>query len=371
MNMGLLKAYNGLLGAFVTVFGLYHVFLPYHAIELYGEYDPAPPPPAPPSPSLRHSGARLYEHRTPATGAWFITMMGIMMILVGTCLMASRAWGSEVRAIVGSVTLALFFAILGVLLIEGPESGLPRFTASNPVHVSLVVAISLYIPALIVNRMEPGVFEWDKEARVFEESDGEDEKLTTTNTGDDSPVYGAIDEFESDEPSGAVARVLARQSDYYAVLGVRNDTARSLSTRKLRERYDALVNAIEKAPRGKDRENAVSVAQSAHATLANPLTRAMYDGWRQHVFPAKAFGRAGTPRGGSHGEAGHVPRWCASVLRTPVVGSAFAILITVLLMPVAAALAAAFAVWWLLMAPIRACADLETKPGRKRRESCV
>ena len=132
LNMGLLKAYNGLLGAFVTVFGLYHVFLPYHAIELYGEFDPAPPPPAPPSPSLRHSGARLYEHRTPATGAWFITMMGIMMILVGTCLMASRAWGSEVRAIVGSVTLALFFAILGVLLIEGPESGLPRFTALQP-----------------------------------------------------------------------------------------------------------------------------------------------------------------------------------------------------------------------------------------------
>ena len=272
------------------------------------------------------------------------------------------------RAIVGSVTLALFFAILGVLLIEGPESGLPRFTASNPVHVSLVVAISLYIPALIVNRMEPGVFEWDKEARVFEESDGEDEKLTTT-TGDDSPVYGAIDEFELDEPSGAVARVLARQSDYYAVLGVRKDTS-ALSTRKLTERYDALVNAIERAPRGKDRENAVSVARSAHATLANPLTRAMYDGWRAHVFPAKAFGRAGTPRG-SHGQTGHVPRWCASVLRTPVVGSAFAILITVLLMPVAAALAAAFAVWWLLMAPIRACADLETKPGRKRRESCV
>ena len=302
MNMGLLKAYNGLLGAFVTVFGLYHVFLPYHAIELYGEYDPAPPPPAPPSPSLRHSGAILYEHRTPSTGAWFITMMGIMMILVGTCLMASRAWGSEVRAIVGSVTLALFFAILGVLLIEGPESGLPRFTASNPVHVSLVVAISLYIPALIVNRMEPGVFEWDKEARVFEESDGEDEKLTTT--GDDSPVYGAADEFfESDELGGAVARVLARQSDYYAVLGVRKDTS-ALSTRKLTERYDALVNAIERAPRGKDRENAVSVARSAHATLANPLTRAMYDGWRRHVFPAKAFGRAGTPRGGSRGLSG-------------------------------------------------------------------
>ena len=304
MNMGLLKAYNGLLGAFVTVFGLYHVFLPYHAIELYGEYDPAPPPPAPPSPSLRHSGARLYEHRTPATGAWFITMMGIMMILVGTCLMASRAWGSEVRAIVGSVTLALFFAILGVLLIEGPESGLPRFTASNPVHVSLVVAISLYIPALIVNRMEPGVFEWDKEARVFEESDGEDEKLTTT-TGDDSPVYGAIDEFELDEPSGAVARVLARQSDYYAVLGVRKDTA-ALSTRKLRERYDALVNAIEKAPRGKDRENAVSVAQSAHATLANPLTRAMYDGWRRTCSPRRrsdARGRRGVGRTGSRTRA--------------------------------------------------------------------
>jgi len=366
LNMGLLKAYNGLLGAFVTVFGLYHVFLPYHAIELYGEYDPAPPPPAPPSPSLSHSGARLYEHRTPATGAWFITMMGIMMILMGTCLMASRAWGSGVRAIVGSVTLALFFAILGVLLIEGPESGLPRFTASNPVHVSLVVAISLYIPALIVNRMEPGVFEWDKEARVFEESDGEVEKLTTTTTtGDDSPVYGASDEFESDGPGGAVARVLARQSDYYAVLGVRKDRGAAPSKGKLRERYDALVNAIERAPRGKDREDAVSVAQSAHATLANPLTRAMYDGWRAHVFPARTFGR------GSHGQAGHVPRWCASVLRTPVAGSAFAILITVLLIPVAAALAAAFAVWWLLMAPIRACADLETKPGRKRRETCV
>ena len=30
--MGLLKAYNGLLGAIVTVFGAYHVLFPYHAI---------------------------------------------------------------------------------------------------------------------------------------------------------------------------------------------------------------------------------------------------------------------------------------------------------------------------------------------------
>ena len=118
-------------------------------------------------------------------------MMGIMMILVGTCLMASRAWGSGVRAIVGSTTLALFLAILGVVLIEGPESGLPRFTTSNPVHVALVVAIVLYIPPLIVNRMEPGVFEWDKAAHVAteEDSDGEDEKLIAAD--DDSPIYGA------------------------------------------------------------------------------------------------------------------------------------------------------------------------------------
>ena len=74
--MGLLKAYNGLLGAVVTVFGAYHVLFPYHAIELYGVYDPVPPPPAP-----SQSGARLYVHDdTPATGSWFITMMGIMMI---------------------------------------------------------------------------------------------------------------------------------------------------------------------------------------------------------------------------------------------------------------------------------------------------
>ena len=202
--MGLLKAYNGLLGAVVTVFGAYHVLFPYHAIELYGVYDPLPPPPAP-----SQSGARLYVHDdTPATGSWFITMMGIMMILVGTCLMASRAWGSGVRAIVGSTTLALFLAILGVVLIEGPASGLPRFTPSNPVHVALVVAIVLYIPPLIVNRMEPGVFEWDKAAHVAteEDSDGEDEKLIAA--GDDSPIYGAA-EF-SDDPGGAVARVMAR-----------------------------------------------------------------------------------------------------------------------------------------------------------------
>ena len=209
------------------------------------------------------------------------------MILVGTCLMASRAWGSGVRAIVGSTTLALFLAILGVVLIEGPESGLPRFTPSNPVHVALVVAIVLYIPPLIVNRMEPGVFEWDKAAHVAmteEDSDGEDEKLIAAD--DDSPIYGAA-EF-SDDP---VARVLARQSDYYAVLGVRKDTARVLSARKLRERYDALVNAMEKAPGGKDRETALAAARSAHATLANPLTRAMYDGWRRYVFPARGDGR--------------------------------------------------------------------------------
>ena len=56
-DMGLLKAYNGLLGAVVTVFGAYHVLFPYHAIELYGVYDPLPPPPAP-----SQSGARLYVH---------------------------------------------------------------------------------------------------------------------------------------------------------------------------------------------------------------------------------------------------------------------------------------------------------------------
>ena len=257
-----------------------------------------PPPPAPIS-----IGARLYVHDdTPATGSWFITMMGIMMILVGTCLMASRAWGSGVRAIVGSTTLALFLAILGVVLIEGPESGLPRFTPSNPVHVALVVAIVLYIPPLIVNRMEPGVFEWDKAAHVAmteEDSDGEDEKLIAAD--DDSPIYGAA-EF-SDDP---VARVLARQSDYYAVLGVRKDTARVLSARKLRERYDALVNAMEKAPGGKDRETALAAARSAHATLANPLTRAMYDGWRRYVFPARgdaARGRRGARTGTCRGGA--------------------------------------------------------------------
>jgi hypothetical protein len=231
------------------------------------------------------------------------------------------------------------------------------------VHVALVVAIVLYIPPLIVNRMEPGVFEWDKAAHVAmteEDSDGEDEKLIAAD--DDSPIYGASD--FSDDP---VARVLARQSDYYAVLGVRKDTARVLSERKLRERYDALVNAMEKAPGGKDRETALAAARSAHATLANPLTRAMYDGWRRYVFPARGDGGARTPRG-SHG---HMPRWCASVLRTPVVGVLFAIFITILLLPVAAAMAAIFAAWWLLLAPIRACADLETRPGRKRRDSCV
>ena len=150
------------------------------------------------------------------------------------------------------------------------------------------------------------------------------------------------------------------------MLGVRKDTARVLSERKLRERYDALVNAMEKAPGGKDRETALAAARSAHATLANPLTRAMYDGWRRYVFPARVDG-VRTPRG-SHG---HMPRWCASVLRTPIVGVLFAIVITILLLPVAAAMAAIFAAWWLLLAPIRACADLETRPGRKRRDSCV
>ena len=151
------------------------------------------------------------------------------------------------------------------------------------------------------------------------------------------------------------------------MLGVRKDTARVLSARKLRERYDALVNAMEKAPGGKDRETALAAARSAHATLANPLTRAMYDGWRRYVFPARGDDGARTPRG-SHG---HMPRWCASVLRTPIVGVLFAIVITILLLPVAAAMAAIFAAWWLLLAPIRACADLETRPGRKRRDSCV
>ena len=158
----------------------------------------------------------------------------------------------------------------------------------------------------------------------------------------------------------AVARVLARQSDYYAVLGVRKDTA-APSKGKLRERYDALVNAIERAPRGKDREDAVSVAQSAHATLANPLTRAMYDGWRAHVFPAKAFGRAGTPRG-SHGQTGHVPRWCRPCEDA---GGGFGVCDSDhgFIDPGGGA-AAAFAVWWLLMAPIRAC-DL----GRSRAQA--
>ena len=97
--------------------------------------------------------------------------------------------------------------------------------------------------------------------------------------------------------ASAVARVLARQSDYYAVLGgaeryVGAEYAQADGTVRR-----ALVNAIEKAPRGKDRENAVSVAQSAHATLANPLTRAMYDGWRRARVPREGVRTRGDAAG--------------------------------------------------------------------------
>ena len=62
---GLLKAYNGLLGAFVTVFGLYHVFYP-SCHEPYGEFDPAPPPPRQsPEPATFRAIGTSTEHLQP------------------------------------------------------------------------------------------------------------------------------------------------------------------------------------------------------------------------------------------------------------------------------------------------------------------
>jgi len=222
---------------------------------------------------------------------------------------------------------------------------------------------------------------------------------------------------EEEEDEDEVRRILLVQSDYWAVLnvdptpGVGDETPVAMEQR-LRKGYRMARDRVEAGPEpegGKTRTEALTVLRSAYSTLSNPVTRALYHGWRAvfhhaatppppeltrerqaekgdcagdgdgdrdrdggeidilrrkrsgNIYPA---GPKGSRAGGRRRR--HLPTWLVTALRVPVLGVLAALLLTLLSLPLVLAVGGVYCVWFLLCLPIRMCADMN--PGSKRHE---
>ena len=129
----------------------------------------------------------------------------------------------------------------------------------------------------------------------------------------------------STSPSECIARVLANQRDYYAVLGV----SRRATQIELKRAYRNLASVLlpDKCRDARATE-AMAVVTSAHSTLTTPTLRAAYDLYASRFAGGEA---ADAPSFGEwqskEGQATmHMPTWLVKALATPVLGQLIGLL---------------------------------------------
>jgi uncharacterized membrane protein YciS (DUF1049 family) len=80
----------------------------------------------------------------------------------GALLVMSRSWGAEERFKIGVVTLLTLIGLLYNVIQHAASSGINKFALADPAY-ALVTALAVVVAAgLVVNKMEPGIFEKDK-----------------------------------------------------------------------------------------------------------------------------------------------------------------------------------------------------------------
>ena len=137
-TMGLLKHTLTFIGAFFTVAGGAFMFAPADAV-------PA-----------------VYSNAMKAGSAYAWTRSGTFEMAFGALLVMSRSWGAEERFKIGVVALLTLVGLLYNVTQHAVSSGMNTFALADPAYALVTALTVVLVVGLVVNKMEPGVFEKDK-----------------------------------------------------------------------------------------------------------------------------------------------------------------------------------------------------------------
>lgn len=104
----------------------------------------------------------LYGQAMKAGSVYPWTRSGTFEMAFGALLLMSRSWGAEERFKIGIVTLVTLIGLIYNVTQHAASSGINKFALADPTY-ALVTALAVVVAAgLVVNKMEPGIFEKDK-----------------------------------------------------------------------------------------------------------------------------------------------------------------------------------------------------------------
>ena len=104
----------------------------------------------------------VYGQAMKAGSAYAYARSGTFEMAFGALLVMSRSWGAEERFKIGVVTLLTLIGLLYNVIQHAASSGINKFALADPAY-ALVTALAVVVAAgLVVNKMEPGIFEKDK-----------------------------------------------------------------------------------------------------------------------------------------------------------------------------------------------------------------
>lgn len=93
------------------------------------------------------------------------TTRGTFEMGFGALLVLSRNWGSEERFKIGAVTLFVCVGLLFDFSRHAESGGMQPFSLTHPAYGGTCALAVGFLVALVLNRMEPGIFESDKNAQ--------------------------------------------------------------------------------------------------------------------------------------------------------------------------------------------------------------
>ena len=94
------------------------------------------------------------------TYAW--TRSGTFEMAFGALLVMSRSWGAEERFKIGVVTLLTLLGLIYDVNQHAASSSIKKWSFSDPTYCLLSFLTLVVAAALVINKMEPGIFETDK-----------------------------------------------------------------------------------------------------------------------------------------------------------------------------------------------------------------
>ena len=104
----------------------------------------------------------VYGQAMKAGSAYPWTRSGTFELAFGALLVMSRSWGAEERFKIGVVALLTLVGLLYNVTQHAVSSGMNTFALADPAYALVTALTVILVVGLVVNKMEPGVFEKDK-----------------------------------------------------------------------------------------------------------------------------------------------------------------------------------------------------------------